>query len=1244
MPGSSAIKFRTRGADTEADLESASWSSYYTTSGDSITTANFLWLEIELLLESGSTPELDEFGVDYEEPTLVSLVEFKAIGLFGKVLVKWQTASEFQNAGFNIYRASSPFPSDWVKLNQSLISGLGNSLSGKAYHFTDYEVTDGETYYYWLETIDFYGNKALYGPAEAHPGRDTDGDGMTDDWEIYYGLDPYRDDSQEDPDGDGLTNLEEFLRGTDPLTPDQIETFSGSGGSGELFEGLTPWSVWAKGLAGSSGTIEEGVRIISSDDSGIVLEMLTARFNAIPKQLAISDTIYQVLEIPGYIHGYTAEAGKAQMPLKPVLLGIPQGVVCSIEDLEIDAEVISPTGYNIYPAPGYEDTYLGESLDSPTLSKIIIAPDAGFYNSTTDYPSEVVQLVGTTSLRGQSIACLNLYPLTYNPAEKQLKIFYRIRFKLAFSQTREILPPPEEEDPILPPPVPQLKIAITQSGIYRLGYYDIWDAGFQDINWLDPHELKVYHHEQEIPIRVIGEADGVFDLDDYIEFYAAGTQTKYSATSIYWLTYSEGDGARMASQTSLATPATITPTCFASRARAEKNDLYWHYRAGDEETDRWLWYSSITHDQQKDYQIYLPDLSQVDPAVSVTLRAAYYGIYDYSPHPNHHTRVYLNATLIDDAWWDGQIEYISAVSVTQPTMLLNGNNTITLKVLSDTGTEEDLVVPNYFEVEYWRDFQAISDTLEFSYSADGVTRFVVSGYTQPELEVFDITEPVTPEYITGFEVNEVAGLYTLSFKDGLSGTKKTYLVLGTAEARSPAWLELDQPSDLKLTANQADYLMIVHQDFRDSILPLADLHRTNGLTTKVIDIEDIYDEFNGGQTSPYAIRDFLKYAYEYWERPAPIYVLLVGDASYDYKNYLGYGETNYVPTYLVPETPYWGETGSDNWLVCLDGESDFLPDMFIGRLPVRTSEELEAVVQKLVAYHQGPIEDWHQNILLATDLETVFKNTSDSLILYLTSTLKGGTAKRYISPIEHADYAVTSIKELYLGETECPSATDLKTGLVDWLTQGTLWLNYAGHGWEQGWLQTPNTFKPATLAWNNPGRYPFIASFTCRDGYYLDPEPGEECIAEILLRKEAAGSIGYWSATGMGLPSGHEVLNQELVRVTFEQGDRRFGSATTRAKLNLFARTGDQYQDLIQTYHLFGDPALSLKRRGTRRIMTYLSKALSKWDTGKAIKQVVEEAEASERPTGFEAIYAETLLNYEAAKRWRDLSKSAEAK
>ena len=102
------------------------------------------------------------------------------------------------------------------------------------------------------------------------------------------------------------------------------------------------------------------------------------------------------------------------------------------------------------------------------------------------------------------------------------------------------------------------------------------------------------------------------------------------------------------------------------------------------------------------------------------------------------------------------------------------------------------------------------------------------------------------------------------------------------------------------------------------------------MRVKAVSVEDIYDELNDGLLDPRAIQDFLKYAYESWEPPAPTYVLLVGDANTDYRDYFGAGKRSQVPVHLSVTS--LGLTPDDNWYVSIQGEG-VLPEMLIGRIP-----------------------------------------------------------------------------------------------------------------------------------------------------------------------------------------------------------------------------------------------------------------------------------------------------------------------
>ena len=148
-------------------------------------------------------------------PTAVSLVSFTARGAGAAVQVNWQTAQEVANVGFNLYRAESPSGS-FTRINPSLIPALSFSASGRSYGFVDGDVVLGKLYYYKLEDIDVYGKRTFHGPICV----DWDADGLPDDWEIKYGLNPWLNDAGIDSDGDGLTNIEEYELGTDPFNPD----------------------------------------------------------------------------------------------------------------------------------------------------------------------------------------------------------------------------------------------------------------------------------------------------------------------------------------------------------------------------------------------------------------------------------------------------------------------------------------------------------------------------------------------------------------------------------------------------------------------------------------------------------------------------------------------------------------------------------------------------------------------------------------------------------------------------------------------------------------------------------------------------------------------------------------------------------------------------------------------------------------------------------------------------------------
>jgi hypothetical protein len=311
----------------------------------------------------------------------------------------------------------------------------------------------------------------------------------------------------------------------------------------------------------------------------------------------------------------------------------------------------------------------------------------------------------------------------------------------------------------------------------------------------------------------------------------------------------------------------------------------------------------------------------------------------------------------------------------------------------------------------------------------------------------------------------------------------------------------------------------------------------------LVDVEDVYDEFSFGSKTPQAIKDFLQRAKSSWQKP-PRFVLLAGDASYDPRNFLGYGDLDFVPTQLV-DTAYL-ETASDDWLV--DFDEDGLPDMALGRLPVQTVAEASAVVAKIIAHEKST--RMSEALLVADKTEETddfdFAEAAQKVGVLFPSTV--------------------GVRKVFRGEFG--SNEQAKEALLNYLGQGSLLVNYVGHGGMMEWRGNLFNAEDAE-ALTNGGRLPFFVSMTCLNGFFQAPYG--DSLAEVLLKAEQGGAVAVWTSSGMTLPRGQSVMNQELVRQLFNGEDLTIGEAAMKAKRAVSDK------DIRRTWILFGDPTTRLK-------------------------------------------------------------------
>jgi hypothetical protein len=353
---------------------------------------------------------------------------------------------------------------------------------------------------------------------------------------------------------------------------------------------------------------------------------------------------------------------------------------------------------------------------------------------------------------------------------------------------------------------------------------------------------------------------------------------------------------------------------------------------------------------------------------------------------------------------------------------------------------------------------------------------------------------------------------------------------------------------LRSTTNQADYLLIAPRAFLAAAEPLLQRRHDQGLVARAVAFEEISDEFGHGQPSAKAIQSFLAFAFHAWARPSPRYVLLLGDSSYDPRNFTGTSQPSPLPALWTKTSYLW--TVSDPELAAVNGE-DPLPDLALGRLPATTVEEASALVQKLIAW-----EDSGQGL-------------SGAALLVADNPDLAGDFDTDIDDIGWSYLQDRELRTLKLSQL----GAGMRPAIREAFDSGLSLVSYVGHGGAAVWASENvwNSWDAASLLAQS--RQPLLLTLNCLNGYFV--APAFDSLAESLLKAQGRGAVAAFSPSGLSVDGPAHQYHRALMAALTSGGHARLGDAILEAQ-RAYAETG-LMPELLGVYHLLGDPATPIR-------------------------------------------------------------------
>ena len=715
-----------------------------------------------------------------------------------------------------------------------------------------------------------------------------------------------------------------------------------------------------------------------------------------------------------------------------------------------------------------------------------------------------------------------------------------------------------------------VKILTQKDALYALRTDDLRRAGV-DPRSVDLSTVSLWSEQEPCPFLIVEADENRFGEKTALVFRARQTDSPYTRDAVFWLIWGQDNLPRRP-----ATRGSIGDSVDARVIQAVTETLYfeedqllgrrsvrlyeWFWKALGQHNDIDLVTSGRSPESPVTVSICMFSRERVGQTIE--LRAG-------------------NSTWTDNIAPDREKIVSLVISATDallsPTMDLSLPRTAALtEPLDSLTTKTDeirRVFLSSYRIQYLRGLSMAHGPFDFISPATGIPM---------QFEVADCTASVQPVLLA--ELPDGRFLDWTGTLRRQQDTAQFTVVSNTDDAifdlfdvqqlPSPEKTIADHATNLHDPKNSADVLVLAHRMFIDPVLdPWLEWRREQGYRVRLIDVQDVYDEFNNGQPSCESIKDFLAYTLLVWQPPLPQYVVLIGDASWDHRDNEGTGIPDLLPSYVPVETPEY--LASDIWYVYIfGGPKDTMPEMILGRISVRSVEEMKNVIEKVLTYEKNPeIGPWRaRNIFVNDDTfeRDAFETTRVSVPPAFETTY-----------VNQSDFPHVTLPYLvHLREMEekySPACTD---AIIESFNEGGLILQYYGHGGNQMWsherifMGTDRKVSDVLLLANSR-RLPLVVNWSCLTGYVnFNIPPFHVCLSEELLRQPRKGAIVAWSPSENGSTEQHRTMAHHLIKNIGLENRTIVGDAIEAARMD-FSLVSVAREVLMQ-YILFGDPLVRL--------------------------------------------------------------------